>query len=181
MLFSAARSRRLGIVALVQGLVQLEKNYGREGAQVIRDNCQLTIFGGFAPGSESAEIFSKNLGDQTVLSGSVSKGKESSRSLQMMGRALMTPDELKAMPKGSFITMKTGMHPMKTTFRLFLEWGIRFGKPLEMAEQTERRVVYAGREELERAILEKYAPEDPLLIRQRKGMRQKESVRPRTD
>lgn len=181
MLFSAARSRRLGIVALVQGLVQLEKNYGREGAQVIRDNCQLTIFGGFAPGSESADILSKNLGDQTVLSGSVSKGKESSRSLQMMGRALMTPDELKAMPKGSFITMKTGMHPMKTTFRLFLDWGIRFGKPLEMAEQTERRVVYAGREELERAILEKYALEDPLLIRQRKGMRQKESVRPRTD
>ena len=44
-----------------------------------------------------------------------------SRSMQMMGRRLMTPDELKSMPKGTFITMKTGMHPMKTTFRLFLD------------------------------------------------------------
>ena len=54
MLFSAARSRGLTIVAIVQGLIQLDKNYGKEGAQIIRDNCQLTIFGGFAPGSETA-------------------------------------------------------------------------------------------------------------------------------
>ena len=133
MMFSAARSRGLTIVAIVQGLIQLDKNYGKEGAQVIRDNCQLTIFGGFAPGSETAETLSKDLGEQTVLSGSVSKGKDNnSRSLQMMGRRLMTPDELKSMPKGQFITMKTGMHPMKTKFGLFLKWGIRFGKQFEL-------------------------------------------------
>ena len=99
MMFSAARSRGLMIVAIVQGLIQLERNYGKEGAQIIRDNCQLTIFGGFAPGSETANTLSADLGEQTVLSGTVSKGKDSnSRSLQMMGRRLMTPDELKAMP-----------------------------------------------------------------------------------
>lgn len=32
MLFSAARSRGLTIVAIVQGLIQLDKNYGKEGA-----------------------------------------------------------------------------------------------------------------------------------------------------
>ena len=118
MLFSAARSRGLTIVAIVQGLIQLDKNYGKEGAQIIRDNCQLTIFGGFAPGSETADTLSRDLGEQTVLSGSVSKGKDSnSRSMQMMGRRLMTPDELKSMPKGTFITMKTGMHPMMTQFQ----------------------------------------------------------------
>ena len=85
---------------------------------MIRDNCQLTIFGGFAPGSETADTLSRDLGEQTVLSGSVSKGKDSnSRSMQMMGRRLMTPDELKSMPKGTFITMKTGMHPMMTQFQ----------------------------------------------------------------
>jgi len=119
MMFSAARSRGLMIVAIVQGLIQLERNYGKEGAQIIRDNCQLTIFGGFAPGSETASTLSQDLGEQTVLSGSVNRGKDSnSRSLQMISRRLMTPDELKAMPKGSFITMKTGMHPMKTRFQL---------------------------------------------------------------
>ena len=55
MMFSAARSRRLSIVAIIQSYQQLEKNYGREGAAIICDNTQLTIAGGFAPGSESAE------------------------------------------------------------------------------------------------------------------------------
>ena len=162
MLFSAARSRRLSIVAIVQGLIQLDKNYGREGAQVIRDNCQLTIFGGFAPGSETAETLSKDLGEQTVLSGSVSKGKDNhSRSLQMMGRRLMTPDELKSMPKGQFITMKTGMHPMKTKFALFLRWGIRFGKQFELPEHSARKIQYAGREKLAAAIAYRYPKAKP--------------------
>ncbi len=159
MLFSAARSRKLSIVALVQGLVQLDKNYGKEGAQVIRDNCQLTIFGGFAPGSETADTLSKDLGNQTVLSGSINKGKESSRSLQMIARPLMTADELKSMGKGSFITMRTGMHPMKTTFRLFLDWGIRFGKPMELPEHSARQVQYASRESLAQEIYRRYPPE----------------------
>lgn len=158
MLFSAARSRQLSIVAIVQGLMQLEKNYGKEGAQVIRDNCQLTIFGGFAPGSDTADTLSKDLGNQTVLSGSVSKGKDNpSQTLQMMARPLMTSDELKSMPKGSFITMKTGMHPMKTKFQLFLKWGISFGDPLILPEHSERKVKYADRASIEKAIREKYS------------------------
>ena len=49
------------------------------------------IFGGFSPQSKTAEALSAALGSRTVLSGSVSQGKESSQSLQMMERALMTP------------------------------------------------------------------------------------------
>ena len=64
------------------------------------------------------------------MSGSISRGKnDPSQSLQMMERPLMTPDELKSMPKGSFIVAKTGVHPMKVKLRLFLDWGIRFGMP----------------------------------------------------
>ena len=59
MMFSASRSRRVSIVAIIQSLAQLEKNYGKEGAQIIIDNCQLTIFGGFAPNSQTAEAISK--------------------------------------------------------------------------------------------------------------------------
>ena len=33
-----------------------------------------TIFGGFAPNSQTAEVLSKALGSRTVLSGSISKG-----------------------------------------------------------------------------------------------------------
>ena len=149
-LFSAGRSRRLTLVPIIQSLAQLEKNYGKEGSEIIQDNCQDTIFGGFAPNSQTAEVLSKALGNRTVLSGSVSRGKnDPSQSLQMMERPLLTPDELKSIPKGNFIVQKTGQHPMRTRLRLFLEWGITFEEPYIVPERADRAVAYANREDLE--------------------------------
>ena len=162
MMFSASRSRRLQIVPIIQSFAQLEKNYGKEGAEIIVDNTQDTIFGGFAPNSQTAEVLSKALGNRTVLSGSVSRGKnDPSQSLQMMERPLLTADELKSIPKGSFIVQKTGCHPMRTRLRLFLEWGITFDEEYRVAEQSARKVYYADREALTRAILKKYPPKLP--------------------
>ena len=158
-LFSAGRSRKLTLVPIIQSLAQLEKNYGKEGAEIIMDNTQDTIFGGFAPNSQTAEVLSKALGSRTVMSGSVSRGKEKSQSLQMMERPLMTADELKSIPKGQFIVMKTGTHPMRTRLRLFLEWGITFEDPYILPEKAARPVAYASKQELERAILQRYPPQ----------------------
>lgn len=156
-LFSAGRSRRLTLVPIIQSLAQLEKNYGKEGSEILCDNCQDTIFGGFAPNSQTAAALSDNLGSRTVLSGTVTKGRnDDSQSLQMMERPLMSPDELKSMPKGSFVVMKTGTHPMRTKLKLFYDWGIRFEKPLEMPDRGSRPVHYAGKAELEKAILGVY-------------------------
>ena len=105
MMFSASRSRRLQIVAIIQSLQQLEKNYGKEGAAIIVDNTQLTIFGGFAPNS-------------------------------------VTADELKSMPKGQFIVMKTGVYPMKVKLQLFFKWGIRFEEAYAVNERGNRTVKY---------------------------------------
>ena len=152
-LFSAGRSRRLTLVPIIQSLAQLEKNYGKEGAEIICDNCQDTIFGGFSPQSKTADALSAALGSRTVLSGSVSQGKESSQSLQMMERALMTPDELKSIPKGEFVVMKTGTHPMRTKLRLFLDWGITFDPDgYRMPEQAARKIAYVDQSELIRSI-----------------------------
>ena len=160
-LFSAGRSRRLTLVPIIQSLAQLEKNYGKEGAEIVVDNCQDTIFGGFAPNSQTAEVLSKALGSRTVMSGSVSKSKnDPGESLQMMERPLMTADELKSIPKGGFIVMKTGTHPMRTRLRLFLEWGITFGDPYVLPERAAREVAYADRNALIRSIRAKY----PLLL-----------------
>ena len=158
-LFSAGRSRGLTLVPIIQSLAQLEKNYGKEGAEIVCDNCQDTIFGGFAPQSKTAEALSSALGSRTVLSGSVSQGKESSQSLQMIERPLMTPDELKSVPKGEFVVMKTGTHPMQTRLRLFLDWGITFEKGCPTLEPVVRRVAYAGCEELIANIRKQYAAE----------------------
>lgn len=64
----------------------------------------------------------------------------------------MTPDELKSIPKGHFVVMKTGTHPMQTRLRLFLEWGISFGEPYMLPERAARAVAYASKQELEQAI-----------------------------
>ena len=141
MMFSASRSRRLSIVPIIQSLGQLEKNYGKEGAEIIVDNVQLTIFGGFAPNSETAQAMSKSLGNRTVQTGYISKGKDNgSQSLQMMERPLMTPDELKSMPKGQFIVMKTGFYPMKVKLKLFFKWGITFEEPYMVPDKGNRPV-----------------------------------------
>ena len=161
MMFSASRSRRLQIVPIIQSFAQLDKNYGKEGAEIIVDNTQLTIFGGFAPNSSSAEVLSKALGSRTVMSGSVSRGKDNpSESLQMMERPLMTADELKSMPKGQFVVMKTGFYPMIVHLKLFFNWGITFDAehPYTVRENGNRVIYYASKAELQQAILAKYPP-----------------------
>lgn len=154
MMLSAGRSRRISVIPIIQSFAQLDKNYGKEGSEIITDNCQLTIFGGFAPNSETAQVLSKALGSRTVMSGSISRGKnDPSQSLQMIERPLLTADELKSLPKGNFVVMKTGSHPMKTTLKLFLDWGITFDKTYETEEKSHRKVYYADKEELEENII----------------------------
>lgn len=155
-MFSAGRSRKISIVAIIQSFAQLEQKYGKEGMEIITDNTQLTVFGGFAPNSQSAEVLSKALGEQTVQSGSVSLGKEHSQSLQMIGRPLMTVDELKSMPKGRFIVMKTGTHPMISPLKLYFKWGISFEEPFLLPDKGARTVAYMSRDELFRAVERKY-------------------------
>ena len=153
-MYSASRSRKLSIVSIIQSYQQLEKNYGKEGASIIQDNCQLTIAGGFAPTSETADIISKALGTRTVMTGSVSRGHENaSQSLQMTERPLMSPDELKSMKPGSFIVMKTGAHPFISKLKLFTKWGIAFDKGAYIVpDKATRTVYYAGRDTIMAAV-----------------------------
>ncbi|MDD3016491.1 MAG: type IV secretory system conjugative DNA transfer family protein [Lactococcus chungangensis] len=154
MMLSAGRSRRISVVPIIQSFAQLDKNYGKEGSEIITDNCQLTIFGGFAPNSQTAETLSKALGTKTVMSGSISRGKnDPSQSLQMMERPLLTADELKSLKKGNFVVMKTGTHPMQTKLKLFLDWGITFDKTYEIEQRANRKVYYADKQELEQNII----------------------------
>lgn len=159
MMFSAGRSRGLMLVPIVQSISgQLRKNYGQEGTEIILENCQVNIFGGFAPGSQTAEQLSGFLGNRTVMSGSVTQDSNThSQNLQMTARPLMTADELKTLPKGHFIVMKTGVHPMQVHLRLFLEWGIRFGEPYQVEEKAQRVVPCADKTVLIHAIRERYS------------------------
>ncbi len=140
-------------MAIIQSLAQLERNYDEKGAEIIVDNCQNSIFGGFAPNSKTADVLSNNLGTQTILSGSVNRGKgESSQSLQMIERPLMTSDELKSMPKGNFIVMKTGFNPMRMKLKLFFDWGITFDEPYSIKAKRQDEIKYTSKEEIYQSI-----------------------------
>ncbi|NCC87075.1 MAG: type IV secretory system conjugative DNA transfer family protein [Clostridia bacterium] len=115
--------------------------------------------GGFAPNSESANDISKALGSRTVLSGSVSRGKNyPSQSLQMIERPLMTSDELKNMPKGNFLVMKTGCNAMIVKLKLFFKWGIAFDEkhPYIINDKGAREVPYVSKSDIEKSIEYKY-------------------------
>ena len=76
----------------------------------------------------------------------------------MMERPLMTPDELKSLPKGQFIVMKTGAYPMKVKLKLFFKWGIEFDEknPYVVPENANRVVHYADKQRLIASIRAKY-------------------------
>ena len=158
MMYSASRSRKLSLVSIIQSYKQLEKNYGSEGADIIKDNCQVTIAGGFAPTSGTADEISKSLGSRTVMTGSVSRSKnDPSQSLQMTERPLMTADELKSMKKGNFIVMKTGTHPFISKLKLFFKWGIDFDtEKYTVDDKGTRKVHYTNKEIIEENILDAF-------------------------
>lgn len=158
MMYSASRSRKLSLVSIIQSYKQLEKNYGSEGADIIKDNCQVTIAGGFAPTSGTADEISKSLGSRTVMTGSVSRSKnDPSQSLQMTERPLMTADELKSMRKGNFIVMKTGTHPFISRLKLFFKWGIDFDtEQYTVEDKGTRKVHYTNKDIIEENILDAF-------------------------
>ena len=158
MMYSASRSRKLSLVSIIQSYKQLEKNYGQEGADIIKDNCQVTIAGGFAPTSGTADEISRSLGSRTVMTGSVSRSKnDPSQSLQMTERPLMTADELKSLKKGNFIVMKTGTHPFISKLKLFFKWGIDFDtEKYEVEDKGTRKVHYTNKDVIEEAVLDAF-------------------------
>lgn len=77
----------------------------------------------------------------------------------MMEQPLLTPDELKSMPKGQFVVMETRAHLMQT--KLFFQWGIRFDEehPYTVENHSGRKVEYAEKRELMDGIVQKYHPD----------------------
>ena len=60
-LFSAGRSRGLTLVPIIQSLAQLEKNYGKEGAEIIMTTSRIPS-SALRSQQRTAEVLSKALG-----------------------------------------------------------------------------------------------------------------------
>lgn len=95
---SVGRSRGMRFYFLIQSFNQLDNVYGKDVARIILDNCGLVYLK--TNTEETANEVSKRLGRKTIESKSLSQSislleKNGNRSLSLMGRELMTPDEIK--------------------------------------------------------------------------------------
>jgi type IV secretory pathway TraG/TraD family ATPase VirD4 len=95
---SVARSRGMHFHFFIQSFSQLDNVYGKEVAQIILDNCGLVYLK--TNTQETAEAISKRLGKKTIESNSVRQSVSllnynGDRSTNLIGRDLMTPEEVK--------------------------------------------------------------------------------------
>ncbi len=150
-IFTASRSRNMTIVGILQGISQLNDRYGKDVAETMFNSCHDTIAGAFGPLSQDAEFISKQLGSRTAQTGSVTtdgKTGEQSVSEQMMEVPLMAPNELREMPRGEYVLLKTFCRSARTRMPLFTDWGITLEEKYHVPERPLRDIEYMDVKEL---------------------------------
>ena len=115
---STSRSRGISFSVILQNLDQLEAVYEKSYETII-GNCDTHVFLG-SNSTKTLEYFSKALGEKTIFrdSHSTNRDKEgwksgSSDSDQSMGRALLTPDELRRFDNDKCIIFVKGVRPIQ--------------------------------------------------------------------
>ena len=100
------------LLPIIQSMAQLDATYGKEYARTLVTNHALQII--FSPREQQdANDYSEMLGYTTVRKESVSRGREVSRSENEERRALMLPQELKAMGADKEVFLYEGLpHPV---------------------------------------------------------------------
>ena len=123
---STSRSRGISFSVILQNLDQLKAVYEKSYETII-GNCDTHVFLGSNSG-ETVEYFSKQLGETTITrdSRSISRDRNFSKqgystSDSVMGRALMTPDELRRMDNDYCIIFEKGLKPIKAKKYYYFE------------------------------------------------------------
>ena len=156
---STSRSRGISFSVILQNLDQLEAVY-EKSYETIMGNCDTHVFLG-SNSYKTVEYFSKALGEKTITRDSVSINRDKqyhrqglSESDQVLGRALMTPDELRRMDNDECIIYEKGIKPVKARKYYYFE------SPMakKLAERTLNHLDFnVG----ERGTWRKYNPYNP--------------------
>ena len=123
---STSRSRGISFSVILQNLDQLEAVY-EKSYETIMGNCDTHVFLG-SNSFKTVEYFSKALGEKTITRDSTSINRDKhyhrqgiSESDQVLGRALMTPDELRRMDNDECIIYEKGIKPVKAKKYYYFE------------------------------------------------------------
>ena len=156
---STSRSRKISFSVILQNLDQLEAVY-KEQHETIMGNCDTHVFLG-SNSQKTVEYFSKALGEKTIFRESESINKDRSDwkqgksvSEQNMGRALLTPDELRRLDVDECIIYEKGLKPIKAAKYYYYKYPTeRQIKPFAVDHNT--------REDIDRGKWRKYNPYNP--------------------
>lgn len=112
-ILATCRSRRIYITIILQSLAQLKALY-KDAYEGIIGNCDAQIYlGGNEPSSH--EYFSKQLGSWTIdkrtTGETLGSHGSSSRNYDILGRELMTQDEIRMMPNQDCLVLIRGENP----------------------------------------------------------------------
>ena len=123
---STSRSRGIQFSVILQNLDQLEAVY-EKSYETIMGNCDTHVFLG-SNSYKTVEYFSKALGEKTIFRQTKSTNRDKhwhkqgyNDSEQMLGRALMTPDELRRMDNDLCIIFEKGIKPVKARKYYYFE------------------------------------------------------------
>ncbi|OBR78663.1 hypothetical protein A7D35_03145 [Xanthomonas arboricola] len=103
----------LRLLPIIQSMAQLDATYGKDLSRTIITNHALQIL--YAPREQQdANDYSEMLGYTTIKKKNVTRGRETTRSVSEERRALMLPQELKAMGNEKEVFLYEGIpHPVK--------------------------------------------------------------------
>lgn len=136
----------------LQDYAQLDTVYGRDAAKTIRNNCETKIYLRSAD-EDTREIISKDLGEYTTSGYSLNynrhRASESSSNSNLVGRRLLTAEEIGRINRPYSLVMRTSYHPAIMYAPDLSEWSFneRFGMgnethniQLRMKRHGERKV-----------------------------------------
>ena len=157
---STSRSRKISFSVILQNLDQLEAVY-KEAYETIIGNCDTHLFLG-SNSQKTVEYFSKALGEKTITRDNVSVNKDredwkqgKSESDQVMGRALMTPDELRRMDNDLCIIFEKGIKPVKANKFYYF----KHRNMITALQKVE--ISHNDIEEIDRGVWRKFNPYNP--------------------
>lgn len=128
---TVSRSRNVRFTIVIQNFKQLEEKY-KESAETIKSNCTNWIYL-LTSDNKTAKEISERLGKYTISSSRTSTSTRMqqidfniSNDKSLMGRELLTAEELMRLKFGESIFMKTRMHPIKATIRPIMDYPIKY-------------------------------------------------------
>lgn len=148
-MMTVARSRGIFFHLFIQSFSQLVKVYGKEIAELIKDNCLLWIYLKTAS-FETANEISKKLGNYTTTSDSKSNSYtkyqtgSNSESINLISRPLLTEEEIIRISSPEAIVMITGMYPYLAKLQDFSKY--KFNEILGLGDEKKNTEIRNLRE-----------------------------------